>query len=122
MKKDSRLKRVPIQMAKVLTSCEYKLLDYLLYRSNLDNWLFWINDLETQTGLSNKTIIKGLKNFVMHQWVYQEKGHYHFDRMKCEKDIWKQLDKMEKPTSPKCKVTPPPSVKLHLAKCKVTPI
>lgn len=55
--------RCQIEWMTFLTPHQYCLLDYLLFRSNLDGWLFHIREISTSTRLSTTTVQKLLKTF-----------------------------------------------------------
>ena len=84
MKTENRINRVPVQMMTELTGNEYKVLDHLLYKSNLNGWTFWTTEISKNTGVSIGTCFTVLQSFVILGWVRQDdKHHYSFEYNKC---------------------------------------
>ena len=80
---EDRINSVPIQLARILNGSEYKILDYLLYRSNLDGWNFWLSNISEETGTSIGTVVNVLRHFSRHGWICQDTSHhYSFDYKK----------------------------------------
>jgi hypothetical protein len=74
------INRIDIGVQKHLKPNQYCLLDYLIYRSNLDGWKFYISDITKNTALSRGTTHRTLVHFTEIGWVTQNsENHYNFN-------------------------------------------
>jgi len=74
MRDKDRMNRVPIELAKYITSNQYVILDYILFRSALPNWeLHWTNILK-ETGMDTKGLRKAIASFPFLTRIGKPKG------------------------------------------------
>jgi len=100
----SEINRIDIRVQSDLKPNQYCLLDYLLFRSNLDRWGFNFTNIENQTALSRGTAHRTLKQLEKLGWVGQDaENHYVFHRqvflewMQAKVEQSEQRSKMERP-------------------------
>lgn len=75
------INRIDIEVQKYLKPNQYCLLDYLLYRSNLDGWNFYISNIVDNTALTTGTTHRTLVKLVKLGWASQNsENHYVFNR------------------------------------------
>ncbi len=77
------INRIDLRVQSDLTTNQYCLLDYLLYRSNLDNWGFRISNIVKETALTQGTAQRTFRELVTLGWAEQDaETHYVFFRQK----------------------------------------
>ncbi len=90
-----RINRVEIKIMEYVSGTEYMLIDYILYRSNLNGWRFWTTKISDDTGAGIATVYRTLKKFCGYGWMFQDGNHhYNFDYNKYI--AWQSIQ-LEKP-------------------------
>ncbi len=75
------INRIDLRVQSDLTTNQYCLLDYLLFRSNLDNWGFRLSNIVKETALTQGTAQRTLRELVALGWAGQDaETHYVFFR------------------------------------------
>jgi hypothetical protein len=91
----NEINRIDIEIQNFLKPNQYCLLDYLIYKSNLDRWNFNITNIVKNTSLSRGVVHRTLVNFVERGWAAKNsENHYIFNREVFLK--WMERSKMEK--------------------------
>jgi hypothetical protein len=88
---------IPVQLMNQFTNGEYKLLMYLLIRSNLTGWKFHTIEISKSTGIDRKTVRTLLKKFISLKWISQDdKKIYQFNYAEYDKWINAKLEMVGK--------------------------
>ena len=101
MKQDDIL-HPPIQLGIYLSGNEFLVLFYLLFRSNLPGYRFYISTMTDELSLTDDTIRKILRKFKSLGFVNQDEAesnrrkHYHLDYLKCHTWIEARLKEYKK--------------------------
>jgi predicted transcriptional regulator len=91
----NEINRIDIEIQNYLKPNQYCLLDYLIYKSNLDRWNFNITNIVKNTSLSRGAVHRTLVNLVERGWATKNsENQYIFNREVFLK--WMERSKIEK--------------------------